>query len=262
MKIVTRSRFLFLAALAVAAVGCGGGGSNPTLDEATGVINYVGATPTPSAPEAAVVVPASNGVVVSTGEGEALIPSGAVPAGTTVDGEDTLAVFEAGFGFPGVFSPTAQVRVNGVAQSGALVGTDGLTDQAIAVPVSEAGITHTLSFPAGTLDTRMLDVGSLNFEGSFYIRNARIISPIPTSLAGNIPNNGENAGGTHLTATFLEGNNGRTVTLRVVYGNGFVLAQTRTISNDKVRFANLTTDTTSVPGNGVESISFIVGDLP
>ncbi|HEX2998653.1 MAG TPA: hypothetical protein VHR86_00160, partial [Armatimonadota bacterium] len=89
----------------------------------------------------------------------------------------------------------------------------------------------------------------------------RALSPaiLPTHFEGTIPNNGENAAGSQVTVQFGAGNNGRQCTLRVVYGNGFVLQQTQTVQNSSATFANLSWDSSNVPNDGVELVSFAVG---
>lgn len=265
MKRVLKSRLSVLSAFAVLAVaGCGGGGNNPS-PSANGAINYEGVPAASGFASESTPVPATGGATVSTGEGDVLIPSGAVAGGSTVSSETPLAIFPAGIGFPGTYAAGSTLRVNGVTNSGAATGTDGLTDTALAFPVSTEGTLYTLSFPAGALNTtRDLNVGRFDLVGRWYIffEPLSFSIPVPTSIEGTLPQNGQNARGADVVATFI-GCNGRTATLRVVYGGGtgFVLQQTRTIEDGQVRFTNLTEDSVPVPNSGVESVTLTVGDL-
>lgn len=262
MKRVLKSRLFILAALAVVAVGCSGSGSNPVI-AANGGVNFSGAEADAATATTDTAIPAAGGAEVSTSEGDAVVPSG---AGSTVQAGDTLAVLPAGIGLLGDFAAGSTLRVNGVTNSGAFLGTDGLSDQALAFPVSTEGTPYTLAFPAGTLDTtRALTVGEFVFSGKWYVffEPLSFSIPVPTGLTGTIPNNGQNAVGADVTATFLSGCNGRSATLRIVYGGGtgFVLEQTRTIANNRVRFNNITQDAVNVPNSGVSSVRLTVGDL-
>jgi hypothetical protein len=266
MKRVLKSRLSILAAFAVlAAAGCGGDGNNPT-PSANGAINFSGAEAAAATSNESVNVPATGGAEVSTTIGDAIIPSGAPTNEGTVSAGETLATFPAGVGLLGNFAAGSTLRVNGVTNSGAQLGADGLSDQALAFPVSTEGTPYTLAFPAGTLDTtRALSVGEFVFSGKWYVsfEPLRFSIPVPTGLSGTIPNNGQNAKGADVVATFLPGCNGRTATLRIVYGGGtgFVLEQTRTIANNSVRFTNFQEDSVNVPNSGVSSVSLTVGDL-
>lgn len=265
LKNVLKSRLFILAALAMVAVGCSGSGSNPVI-AANGGVNFEGAEAEPGSVTSDAVVPATGGTSVATTEGEVVIPSGSAPAGSTVSTSDTLAILPAGVGLLGAFNANSTLTVNGVANSGASVGSDGLSDTALGFPVSTEGTPYTLSFPAGTLDTtRGLTVGQFVFSGKWYVffEPLSFSIPIPTGLTGTIPNNGQNAVGANVVATFLPGCNGRTATLRIVYGGGtgFVLEQTKTIANNRVQFSNLTQDTVNVPNSGVSSVALSVGDL-
>lgn len=266
MKRVLKSRLSIFAAFAVLAVaGCGGSNGNNPVPSANGAINFTGAEAASGFASESAVVPASGGATVSTGEGNVVIPSGAVAGGSTVSSETPLAIFPAGVGFPGSYAAGSTIRVNGVTNSGAPTGTDGLTDAALAFPVSTTGTNYTLSFPAGTLNTsRDLTVGEFVISGKWYVSfdPIQFSIPVPTDFTGTIPNNGQNAVGADVTAYF-ENCDGRQATLRIVYGGGtgFVLEQTRTIANGQVRFNNITTDSVSVPNSGVSSVSLTVGDF-
>lgn len=257
MKRVLKSRLTILAALAVVAAGCGGGGSNP-VPSANGGVNFSGAETVPTTASSDAVIPATGGVVVSSGEGDVVVPSG---SGATVTAGSDLATLPAGVGLLGSFAAGSTLTVNGVTNSGLSLGTDGLSDQASGFPVADGGTNYTLAFPAGTLDTtRALTVGSFVLTGRWYVRPTLSI-PVPISLSGTIPQNGQNAVGADVVATFLPGCNNRSATLTVTYGNGFVLQQTRTIAANQVRFTNFTTDSVSIPAGGVQEVRLSVGPL-
>ncbi|MGV3615345.1 MAG: hypothetical protein ACO1SV_08430 [Fimbriimonas sp.] len=186
-------------------------------------MNYVDTTPLPTNLTSDAVVPATGGVNVQTGEGASIVPSGALPAGTTES--TTYPISNSRFPFP----PRPP---------------------------------YTLSFPAGRLNTRDLDVQRFELVGNWSIlfEPLSFSIPVPTGMTGTIPQNGQNAVGSDITATFI-GCDGRTATLVIDYGNGFTLQQTRTITDDKARFRNLTTDSTNVPGVGVETVRLTVGAL-
>jgi len=195
-----------------------------------------------------------------------------LPGGSTVDSSTQLAIIPAGVGFPGTFGGSSQMGVNGTSNSGVGVTTGGLTASNIALPVTpgSAGTLYTLTFPQGDIDTNarrahpnILTIRELSFTGKFYVftNPLRIVSPVPTNLAGTIPNNGQNAVGSHVTASFGPGNDGRSATLLINYGNGFALRQTRTITSSLANFTDLTYDRVSVPQTGVRLVSFTIGDL-
>jgi hypothetical protein len=271
-----------LAALAAVfiSVGCGGT-SVPKGNNASGLVKYSGTTTTTGNLTSNATVPATGGTTVqTTADGipdPATIPSGALPAGSTVSPADTLAIIPLGTGFPGTFSSGLQLSVNGVSDSGIGVSSTGATQQNMALPVSPgaAGTLYTLSYPGGDLKTTpaigqvnpfVLTIHSTVFTGKFYVLinggRAQVISPVPIDLAGRIPNNGQNAVGSVVKASFGPGNNGRTATLTVDYGTGFALNQTRTITGNAVTFSNLKQDTSNVPTTGIAVLSLKVGDLP
>jgi len=131
--------------------------------------------------------------------------------------------------------------------------------------VTEAGTPYELSFPRVDANTdRALTIQHTVFSGKIYLRlnPLQIISPLPVDLVGRIPNNGQNAAGSAVTALFGAGNNGRSAHLHISYGNGFVLDKTVTIANNRAVFADLFTDASNVPKSGVDTVAFIVGDLP
>jgi hypothetical protein len=248
---------LFVLGAVAAAFGCGG--SSDRITPAGGAVNFAGGAATLSQPTETKTVPGQGGTFVATAQGNVIVPSGVTDP--TVTPNTFLAVLPAGFGFRGAFTPGADLVVNGVTNSGARVGIDGLLDHPVGLPVTEAGVPYTLSFPDGTLDTRALTVANFVFEGTFYLRTNQVISPVPISLTGSIPNNGENAVGAHISATFSAGNNGRSATLTIDYGTGFVLQQTKTIANNAVSFSDLSMDTQNVPNTGVQTIKLAIGNL-
>lgn len=258
MKRVLKSRLFILAAFAVVAAGCGGGGSNP-VPSANGGVNFEGTPAVGASASEDAVIPATGGTTVTTSEGEVVVPSGSGAAVTT---DTDLVILPAGLGFLGSFSADSTLRVNGVANSGVGLGSDGLTDQVVGLPATAAGTSYTLAFPGGTLDTsRALTVGEFTFSGKFYFGGGILSIPVPYALSGTLPQNGQNAVGAAINATFL-GCNGRSATLTVTYGNGFVLQQTHVITNNQALFSNMTTDSSSVPAGGVQEVRLVVGDLP
>ncbi|AIE86154.1 hypothetical protein OP10G_2786 [Fimbriimonas ginsengisoli Gsoil 348] len=183
---------------------------------------------------------------------------------TNITPADTLAIIPINTGFLGAVPAGSQLIVNGTANSGAFVNTNGLLAQSVGLPVTEAGTDYTLEFPDADLNTnRVLTVHHTIFSGKFYLQlnPLRIISPVPVDLVGRIPNNGQNAAGSVVTALFGPGNNGRSARLFIDYGNGFALDKTVTIANNRAVFANIQHDNSNVPVTGVETLAFIIGDL-
>lgn len=252
-----------LSAVLVAA-GCGGGGGVQLHTPPVGNVNFSSGAAIPDTVTADAVMPATGGVIVHTADnGDVLIPSVAVPAGTVIHAGDPLTVIPAGTGFVGSFAPGTQVEVNGESNSGAMLGSDGLLDQKIGFPSTDAGMQESMSFPGGDLTTRSLTVQRFEFAGRFYVQRSpfRIVSPVPIALVGALPNNGENAAGSTVTAAFGPGNNGRTATLFIDYGTGFTLQKTVTIENNRCVFANIQTDQQNVPPTGVQLVRLSIGDL-
>ncbi len=271
---------LFLTALLT---GCGGGAS-VTQPTSSGRVHFTGSTTVSTTSTSPVTVPASGGSVVSTGDagtgGTAVIPSGAVSGNTTLPLGTQLAIIPMGSGFAGSFSPGSALRVNGVSDSGVGVSDSGFTTVNTALPVTDGtngtpdGTSYTLVYPNGTINTTpksgtalhkfSLTIQNIVFTGKFYIRTnpLRVISPTAINITGRLPNNGQNAAGSVVTAFFGPGNNGRSATLTVDYGNGFSLYQTKTITNNLAGFNNLQQDSSNVPGTGVQTVSFAIGDLP
>lgn len=248
-----------IAALAVllAAVGCGGSGKSIHL--LSGNVNFTGVNTISDTLTEPATVPATGGTTITTSAGATVIPSGVAEASYPAD--TPLAILPVGMGFKLNSITSNSLSVNGVSNSGIGLNANGKTSVAVALPVSEAGTPYTLSFSGASLDTRDLTVGTISFTGKFYFRNETIVSPIPVSIIGQIPNDGENAGGSTVTTNYGPGNDGRTATLDVVYGNGFELHQTQVISEGKAVFKNLFIDATPVPDSGVQSVSFTIGDL-
>lgn len=256
------NRLSYLAGVAAIflTVGCGGSKNNVSGTGSSGQINFGGEQGTSTSFNVP-TVPATGGTTVTAGGETIVVPSGSNFSGTPIGSTASYAIIPAGTGFTGTFSPGSQVTVNGVPTSGAVVGTDGKLDLALALPATTAGTSYDLKFPGGTVDTRALTIQSMSFSGKFYLNPLSI--PVPYTLAGKIPNNGENAAGADVTAFFV-GCNGRTATLTIYYTanhtTGFKLQQTQTIASDKARFRNFTTDAQNVPATGVDEISLVVGD--
>jgi len=274
--------FIGLAALAALAVsGCGGSGNSklPVLE--SGTLNFIGAPTGSATSTTSVTVPATGGTTVTLSDGStAVVPSGSVPGGTTIPAGTKFAIIPKGIGFPGADLANSQMSVNGVAVSGALVGSDGLLDENVALPVSSApgGTHYTVAFLDATLNTsRDLNIANVVFSGTFYVKltggTFEIISPVPTSVNGTLPNNGENASGTTVLNTYGDGNSGRTGALHVDYGTGFFINQSRTIANGThvlngstysgllSLYADLVLDAQNVPPAGVKTVEFDVSDL-
>lgn len=184
-----------------------------------------------------------------------IIKAGSQPFAAIFNGNGQLGVATA--------RALAQALANSNA-GGAVINSQGVLQTDVAIPLTggAAGTLFALALPINSVQTRALDIASVTFEGKAYITGGNIISPVPTSIDGTIPNNGENAQGADVTTTFGTGNNGRTANLRIEYGNGFVLNQTQTITNLSARFRNIQADAQNVPSNGVSLVAFTIGDLP
>jgi hypothetical protein len=212
-------------------------------------------------------------VTINGGNVTVTIPSTGVAA--TVPANTVLAVIRQGSQpFAGAFPPNTPVGL-GVddtsadasatrGDSGITIDQQGALIQNLAVPVTDGvnGTPLNLSIPQGNVTGRVLTVHHWRISGLIYIRGGQVIIPIPTNLNGVIPNNGENAAGSFMETTWWPGNNGRHATLRVEYGNGFVLNQTKTIANNFTKFENIVQDASDVPGNGVDLVALRVGSLP
>lgn len=259
-----KSSSLGVAAFAAIFVmtGCGGNG---TTHLPSGRANYVGSATVATTTTESATVPATGGATVTTEAGTAVVPSGVAPAGTTYPSGTPMALIPINTGFRGSVPAGSQVTVNGVADSGGTVQTNGLLGVNLVLPVTEAGTSYTLRYPASTLDTsRVLNVQEMIFKGTFYLRTSpvRVISPVPFDIVGSLPNNGENAFGSFMNVTWGAGNVGRKATLFIDYGNGFSIQQTQTIdANNYAAFKNLFIDPSKVPNTGVKTVSFTVGDL-
>jgi hypothetical protein len=232
--------------------------------------------------KAAVVVPATGGapvtVVVNGVDTPAVVPSGVpnipanIPAGTLyglilLGSSPGTGDYTAGSNVQAGDSDDPDVLPNVV--TGVTVNATGATNQTLAFPLTEdpAGINYSIGFPQGNVRTRDLTIKRFFFSGRWYVNraangNRQIVSPVPILLAGTLPNNGENAAGHSMLVTWGPGNNGRNATLRVVYGNGFVLQQTKTIIGSTATFSNIDTDASNVPAGGVNLVAFRVGPRP
>jgi len=261
------SLLLGFASLAIlGGAGCAGSGAvKPSF--ATGNLNFSGAEQTTDTSTAPATVPATGGTTITTAGGvTAVIPSGSVPGGTTLPAGTIFVIIPAGVGFAGTTPAGGQLVINSVTNSGALVGLNGLLSVNVAIPVTPGpdGTLYSISFPNASLSTsRALTVQNIEFTGKFYIlaNPLRVVSPVPVGLEGSLPNNGQNAAGSNVLATFASGNNGRSANLFVDYGTGFKLNQTRSVASLQTRFTNLRFDSQNVPQNGVRLVRFIVGDL-
>jgi len=264
MKTKHFSRFAALAAVVIA-VGCGGEG---TAHLPSGTVNFKGSETLVGSSTTDVVVPPTGGaeVTVTGVSGTTIIPSGVDDSTVTTD--DHLAIIPAGTGFLGVITGGQMIAVNGVANSGADVNSNGLLGVNIALPVTpgDTGTFYDLACPAQALDTtRVLHVGTIEFRGTFYIKFSplRVISPVPIDLKGSLPNDGENAFGSFMNVWWTPNNAGRQATLFIDYGNGFTLQQTRTIdSTGYAAFRNFVPDPSNIPPTGVRLVRFTVGNLP
>lgn len=248
--------------------GCesGSGGITPASGRLIG--NIVTASST--APAAGILVPGTGGATANVTVGGVLqsvtIPSGVggnVPAGT-----DLAVILLQSVPLRGTFAPGAQIGVGPnllgvVTNSGIALNTDGTLPSAFALPIlNAAGTPVAIVLPISNIQTRVLTIQTVSFVGKVYVVGGNIINPIPATIDGTIPNNGENAVGSAVTCTWGPGNNGRTAALKVVYGNGFQLNQQQTIAGNAALFNNLTPDTSDVPQNGVQEVSFTIGDRP
>lgn len=283
-----QSRFHYLGALAVLSAaalqlyGCGGMGAvdgtgtnyPPPPPSASGKIDGGADTGSTTVPEQLIVTPAGGKkltdvtVTTATGEtvtmSEVIIPSGIYDQ--TATGQDkviapgtTFAVIPAGKPLVnGSFPQNTPVTINGTTNSGVTLNSDGTLSTNVALPIDPAGTDYSVRLPKLTISGRVLNVGAFEVEGKMYPGK----SIIPTKFDGIIPNNGENAVGARVTAEFTPQNDGRDVTLRIEYGNGFVLEQTRTIVGGKVTFQNLSTDAVSVPDGGVSLVKITVRPIP
>ncbi|MCX6379262.1 MAG: hypothetical protein NT023_07250 [Armatimonadetes bacterium] len=270
----------------IATAGCGGGGGEGALG-ASGQLRGTTAQSSASAPNVVTVVPVAGGQALTLQVKDAVtgavttqtvvIPS--TPVFANVPANSPLAVINLGSTLlGGTF--TGGVGISGdLASSIASISTSGISLsnigsllQNLALPIDPvAGTRLTITLPQGNVKTRDLTVKNTSVTGRFYVDNSggsiTIVSPIPTSINGVIPNNGENAAGAFQTCIFGPGNLGRSATLDIVYGNGFELHQSRNIQPDSAngnaltaKFTNLTLDTSNVPAGGVDSISLTIGD--
>ena len=240
--------------------GCSSGSSTTPTGPSNSVTGKTAqAAGTSSAP---ITVPATGGVTqnvtVNGQQVSAVVPSGAA----SVSAGAPLAVVTSGSApLSGAYLAGSSITVNGVANSGLTINSTGAISQNAALPVDPvSGTDYTLSLPTGSLQTRALTVQKTSFSGRYYVRNGVLVSPFPTNITGAIPNNGENASGSKVTATFSAGNDGRAAHLTIDYGNGFVLDQTQLIASSQVTFQNFTADASNVPANGVASLTFAVGN--
>ena len=251
-------------------VGCGSGSSNPTA-----LNRVVGASTLAQGTLVANTVIPANGTNAQLNSGGAVvtafIPGGFVANANTATpfllikaGSQPFAAIFNGTGQLGVATARAlaQALANGNT-GGGVINAQGVLQVDVAIPLTggAAGTNVALALPLNVVQTRALDIASVTFEGLIYINGLNIISPIPTSIDGTIPNNGENAQGGDVTTTFGAGNNGRIANLRIEYGNGFILNQNQTITNLSARFRNLSPDAQNVPSNGVSLVAFTIGPL-
>ena len=277
------SQILSLSAVVLVA-GCAGNASS-SQPTASGNLNFGGASTVSTTSTSNTTVPSSGGTSVSTSDSgtgnTAIVPSGAVAPNTTIPSGTQFAVIPAGVGFTGTFDSGLMIGVNGTTNSGVGVSHSGSTATNIALPLTNGanGTSYALTFPGGTLSTALkasvgltkvtpdvLTIQATSFTGKFYvlIQNGKpvIVSPVPAAITGRIPNNGQNAVGSVVTAAFGPGNIGRSATLAIDYGTGFVLRQTKKIANNSVTFADFQQDGSNVPSSGVKLVAFTIGDLP
>ena len=274
----TTLAILVSAALAPILAGCctdsaGNTVGGPVLDGAT--VIGVGTSALP------VALPAIGGreinVAVNGLDVPAVVPSGSPNIPANIPANTIYGLLLVGSS-PGVGDYTAgsSVQVGDTddpaalpnVSTGVTVNGQGATNQTLALPLTEdpAGINYSLGFPQGNVRTRALTVKRFFFSGRWYVSRTgttfQIVSPVPILLKGTLPNNGANAAGHSMTVTWGQGNNGRNATLRVVYGNGFVLQQTKTIAGSTATFSNIDVDANNVPNDGVQLVSFRVGPRP
>jgi len=249
--------------------GCGGGGEGTVSasGKLTGTTTQATAASSNVAP---VAIPASGGTpVTATVNGVPVtvtVPSSTIT--TTVPVGAVLSVLNAGSviaaGDYGVLSTvgiggdlTSSLASLNAKNSGINLNNLGALIQNLGIPIDPgpAGTRVVLTLPQGNVKTRDLTIGSQVIDGATYIKGGKVISHIPLSINGTIPNNGENAAGSQETCIWGAGNTGRLATLDVVYGNGFSLHQSRNIdANNTAVFRDLTVDTSNVPAGGVESV--------
>jgi hypothetical protein len=260
--------------------GCGGSGSyTPSFN--TGQINFQGAVGATETVSTSVTVPASGGFTTITSNGTTVvIPSGAVPAGTVLPAGTKYQVYPAGIGFPGTLPSGSQLEVNNNDNSGIAISTTGFTETAFALPSLGGGTSYELGFLAGTYSTgRAITVGKLKVLGVLKGSDksgGQLQDFIPGAISGNLPNNGQNAGGSTCTAIFADAFgvfDGVQSQLVIVYDSTFTLRQTQTVSAagvhtisgvkgpvDTVTFTDFINDTQSVPAGGVTEVDLNVLD--
>jgi len=258
--------------------GCGGGGESavpPASGKLTGTITQGSGTSSNVAP---IAIPASGGTPVTVTVGgvpvTVTIPSSTitdtVPVGAVIavlNSGGVLAAGDYGAGATiGIGGDLASALASLSAKtSGITLSNLGGLIQNLGIPIDPgpAGTRVVLSLPQGNVKTRDLTIGTQVIDGKTYIKGGNVISHVPLSITGTIPNNGENAAGAKETAIWGAGNAGRSATLDVVYGNGFTLHQARVIdAANTVVFQDITTDTSNVPAGGVQSVTLTVGPLP
>jgi len=254
--------------------GCGGGGEGTisASGKLSGNTTQANGTSSNVAP---IAIPASGGIpVTATVNGVAVtvtVPSSAVTA--TVPANAVLSVLQAGSVLAaGDYAPGGTVGIGddlasslaslSAKTSGITLSNLGALIQNLGIPIDPGptGTRVVLTLPQGNVKTRDLTIGTQIIDGRTYVRGANVISHVPVSVTGTIPNNGENAAGAQETCIWGAGNVGRAVTLDVVYGNGFSLHQSRSIdANNTAVFRDLTVDTSNVPAGGVQSVTLTVG---
>lgn len=270
----------------IATAGCGGGGGEGALG-ASGTLRGTTAQSSASAPNVVTVVPVAGGQALTLQVKDAVtgavttqtvvIPS--TPIFANVPANSPLAVinlgstllggtFSGGIGIGGDLASSLDSKTT----TGISLSSVGALLQNLALPIDPvAGTRLVITLPQGNVKTRDLTVKNTSIAGRFYVDTSggtvTVVSPVPTSIDGVIPNNGENASGARETCIFGPGNLGRSATLDIVYGNGFELHQSRNIQPDStngnaltVKFANLTLDSSNVPAGGVDSVSLTIGD--
>ena len=264
-----RKRFLgsFSAAAVVAAFGVMAGCAGTSSAPVEPLIPIAGGLPAQTNGTTAAAIPApgaggtNTNIVVNGVATPVVIPNGAgaAPAGSN------LGVLPLGSQpLTGAFTDNDPVGFNGAANSGVSVNAAGAIKNAVALPVDggAAGTSYTIDLPTGNLVGKGLTIKKVTFKGAFYVNfgpPVSIVSPIPTNITGSLPNNGQNAAGSAVTCTWGAGNNGRTATLTVVYGNGFVLNKTKTILGGTATFNDFNVDASNVPNGGVNEVKFEIG---
>jgi len=223
----------------------------------------------------AIPVPAAGGtevkVLVGGKEVAVIVPSSTItdniPPGAVISVIETgSALIQGDFGDGAALGIGGDLASAGASlsgkTSGITLGALGNLVQSLGIPIAPGptGTRIVLSLPQGNVKTRDLTIGTQIIDGRTYVRGANVISHVPLSVTGTIPNNGENAAGAQETCIWGAGNVGRAVTLDVVYGNGFSLHQSRSIdANNTAVFRDLTVDTSNVPAGGVQSVTLTVG---